>query len=149
VTVTKVGIVSTRGRHGVQVAAAIEARGLPVVSLSEDGSFAELADCDLVIECVPDDPGRKQGLLRRIESHISLGAVLASDVPARRLPDLADAVERPEQLLTLHFFDSIPETTHVELAATADTAPGALMAAQAFCRSLGWAAISAAADAAE
>ena len=143
-TVTKAGVVSS-GRVGREIAQAIHASGLPVTAVLVDGDFAELTGCDLVIECVPGGPDTKGDVLRRIESHISPGAVLATDASAEGLAYLAKAVDRPAQLLAMHFTTS----TSVEIAGTSETAPGALMSASAFCRWVGWTSEHAAADAAE
>ncbi len=96
-----------------------------------------LADCDLVIESAVEDLAAKRELLARIEAVISRGTILATNTSSLPLDTLADAIERPEELLALHFFNPVGAMKLVELSYTTRTAPGAVVAAKNFVEQLG------------
>jgi len=99
--------------------------------------LSALSDCDLVIESAVEDLAAKLDLLKRIEEHISHSTILATNTSSLPLETLAVAVERPEELLALHFFNPVGAMKLVELSATTLTAPGAIVAARAFCVRIG------------
>ncbi len=68
---------------------------------------------------------------------LSRGTILATNTSSLPLEALARAVERPEELLALHFFNPVPAMKLVEVAATERTAPGVLRAALAFVERIG------------
>ncbi|MEM9067772.1 MAG: 3-hydroxyacyl-CoA dehydrogenase NAD-binding domain-containing protein [Myxococcota bacterium] len=96
-----------------------------------------VADCDLVIESALEDFDTKVELLRSLESRMTAGAILASNTSSLPLLRLADAVERPAQLLALHFFNPAQVMKLVELGVTERTAPGVVEAARTFCVAIG------------
>lgn len=93
--------------------------------------------CDLVIESAIEDYELKAELLRRLEARMSKGAILASNTSSLPLARLAGEVERPEQLLALHFFNPAQVMKLVEVGVTEHTAPGVVEAARAFCLAIG------------
>jgi 3-hydroxyacyl-CoA dehydrogenase len=137
VTVHEIGVVGEVGVLG-ETARAIAERGLSVVALAPDAALGSLAGCDLVIECSDAGPADKLALLRRIEACVSAGAVVATDVDVLGLEKLASAVHRPAQLLGIRVIGSSSPHPRAELTATPQTAPGALLTAQSFCRVVGW-----------
>ncbi len=94
--------------------------------------LAELADCDLVIESAVEELAPKARVLAEIESHLTGGAILASNTSSLPLDALADRLKRPEQFLALHFFNPVPAMKLVELSSTERTAPGCVEAARSF-----------------
>jgi 3-hydroxybutyryl-CoA dehydrogenase len=101
------------------------------------GTLDVVSDADLVIESALEDFAVKKGLLRELEARMSKGAILASNTSSLPLVKLAESVERPEQLLALHFFNPAAVMKLVELGVTDKTAPGATEAARAFCQQIG------------
>ncbi len=99
--------------------------------------LSALAECDLVIESAVEELDAKRALLARIEAEITSGTILATNTSSLPLDTLADAVERPEQLLALHFFNPVGAMKLVELSFTARTAPGAVIAAKSFVERIG------------
>ncbi len=100
-----------------------------------------LGSCDLVIESALEDFEVKVGLLRRIESVLTGGAILASNTSSLPLGQLADHLARPAQFLALHFFNPVHAMQLVELGVTLRTAPGVTESARAFCASIGKSAV--------
>jgi 3-hydroxybutyryl-CoA dehydrogenase len=114
-----------------------EERDAIIARIEVSSSLSDLADCDLVIESAVEELDAKRRLLRRIEAEISPSTILATNTSSLRLDTLADAVERPEELLALHFFNPVGAMKLVELSATEHTAPGVVAAARIFCERIG------------
>jgi 3-hydroxyacyl-CoA dehydrogenase len=98
-----------RGRLGTDAAAAIAALVHPT------DNDADLADCDLAIESVPEDRALKETLLRRIEAALPAEAWLATNTSGLPISGLARALRRPEQFLGLHFFSPVERMKLVEV----------------------------------
>ncbi|RLB51353.1 MAG: 3-hydroxybutyryl-CoA dehydrogenase [Deltaproteobacteria bacterium] len=114
-----------------------EERDATLGRLTVSPDLADLAGCDLVIETALEELEPKRALLLRIEKHITAGTVLVTNTSSLPLDELADAIDRPEELVALHFFNPVGAMKLVELAATTRTAPGALLSARAFCERIG------------
>lgn len=75
------------------------------VSLIQFGQdLALLADCDLVIEAVPENLELKQALVERLDAVVSPLCVLGSNTSALSITAMAKASRHPERVLGLHFF---------------------------------------------
>ncbi|MGM7670511.1 3-hydroxyacyl-CoA dehydrogenase family protein [Microbacterium sp. A93] len=99
--------------------------------------IARFADCDLVIEAVPEDRGLKTDALARIESVIAKTAMLASNTSSISIDALAVSLARPEQFLGLHFFNPVPASVLVEIVAGAATDPAVIAQARGWVEALG------------
>ena len=85
------------------------------------------ASPDLVIEAVPEDLELKRGLFREVEGRYGAdGPVLASNTSGLPLQAMADALDRPERFLGLHYFHPADELPLVEVIRVAETSEGAL-----------------------
>ena len=101
---------------------------------------ADLADCaaaDLAIEAVPEDEALKRDLFTRLDALLPPGALLASNTSSLSITRLAAAVQRPAQVLGLHFFNPPHLMALVEVVRGEHTAPATLAAGVAFTRALG------------
>ena len=99
-----------------------------------DDSLDLLADCDLILEAIIEQPAPKQALYSRLEPLLKPNAIVASNtsgIPMRILTEgRGDRFKR--HFLGMHFFNP-PRYLHLlELIPTADTAPEALSAARRF-----------------
>lgn len=101
------------------------------------GELSAVADADLVIESALEDMDVKSKLVPEIESHMSEGAILASNTSSLPLLDLTKTVARPEQFLALHFFNPAQVMKLVEIGVTPETAPGVIASCAAFCTTIG------------
>jgi 3-hydroxyacyl-CoA dehydrogenase len=88
---------------------------------------------DLVVESTAGEPRARRANLATIEGHLSGGAVLAVNVAAHHLPELAEVLRRKDQFVGMRFFHPATHTHLVELGLLADTAPGVVAACRAFC----------------
>jgi 3-hydroxybutyryl-CoA dehydrogenase len=67
--------------------------------------YADLADCDLVIEAISEDLDRKLEMWREIDPLVKDDAFLATNTSSLSVATQADATKRPDRLIGLHFFN--------------------------------------------
>lgn len=87
----------------------------PMGRLTTTTEAADLADCGLVVEAVPEDEQLKRDTLQRVEAVIGDDAALATNTSSISLDALATSLRRPERLLGLHFFNPVPASKLVEI----------------------------------
>jgi 3-hydroxybutyryl-CoA dehydrogenase len=95
---------------------------------------SELAGAGLVVEAVPEDLDLKLTTLRSVAEHVAPDAVLASNTSSISVDVLADAVDQPERLLGLHFFNPVPASKLVEVVITDRTDPALRQRAEGWVR---------------
>ncbi|MFJ4224434.1 3-hydroxyacyl-CoA dehydrogenase family protein [Microbacterium sp. NPDC089695] len=98
---------------------------------------AVFADCDLVIEAVPEDRALKHEALARAERAMRPGTVLASNTSSISIDDLAAERRDPGRFLGLHFFNPVPASTLVEIVHGPRTEPSVVDDARRWIRGLG------------
>ncbi len=87
----------------------------------------ELAECELVIEAVFEDPVLKGEVLSRAASVVSKETVIATNTSTLPITRLAAAVPSPERFVGIHFFSPVERMRLVEIIrgkATGDVAVG-------------------------
>ncbi len=99
--------------------------------------LSAVADCDLVIESAVGDTLMRRAILATVEGRVSRGSLLASNVDADALPQMAEVLQRKDQFLGLHFAHPASHTPVVEVLPLPETAPGAQFACETFIRWLG------------
>ena len=67
--------------------------------------YADLADCDLVIEAISEDLDAKLEMWREVDSVVNDGAFFATNTSSLSVADQAEATNRPDRFLGLHFFN--------------------------------------------
>ena len=97
----------------------------------------DLADADLVIEAITENPALKKETFARLDRICPPQAVLASNTSSCTITELAAATKRPAQVLGLHFFNPAPVMKLVEVIRTILTGDPAFKTAWAFVQSLG------------
>jgi len=100
-------------------------------------SFTALADCDLVIEAVPERLDLKRRVFEELDKVCRPGAVLATNTSSLSVTDIAVATNRPEQIVGVHFFNPAPIMKLVEVIHTVLTRPEALQAVKDLVKGLG------------
>jgi 3-hydroxyacyl-CoA dehydrogenase/enoyl-CoA hydratase/3-hydroxybutyryl-CoA epimerase len=98
-----------RGRMAPAKAEALLANISPTVS------YAELADCQLVIEAVFEDVAIKADVTRQVEAVIAETAIYASNTSTLPISELAKASARPAQFIGLHFFSPVERMPLIEV----------------------------------
>jgi 3-hydroxybutyryl-CoA dehydrogenase len=87
--------------------------------------YADLGDCDLVIEAIVEDLSAKLEMWREVESVAKPEAFFATNTSSLSVAEQAAATERPERFLGLHFFNPaqvMPLLEVVRTEATSDEA---------------------------
>jgi 3-hydroxybutyryl-CoA dehydrogenase len=77
--------------------------------------LSELADRDVVVEAVVEDPGVKRDLLAQLCDVLSGDAILATTTSSLSIEELAAATNRPERFCGLHVFNPVEKMDLVEL----------------------------------
>lgn len=89
--------------------------------------WAQLADCDLVIEAVVEDEAMKVDVFSRLDRIRSDAGnddmVMASNTSSIPIMKLAMATSRPEQVIGLHFFNPVPVLPLLEVVTSLLTSP--------------------------
>ena len=67
--------------------------------------YGDLADCDLVIEAITEDLGKKLEMWKEVDGIVKDDAHLATNTSSLAVADQADATKRPEKVIGLHFFN--------------------------------------------
>jgi 3-hydroxybutyryl-CoA dehydrogenase len=82
-----------------------------------------MADCDLVVEAVPEDEAMKLEMFSRLDALCKPEAVLASNTSSIPIMKLARATKREDQVIGIHFFNPVPVLPLVELVTSLLTSP--------------------------
>jgi 3-hydroxybutyryl-CoA dehydrogenase len=77
--------------------------------------LSDLADCDLVLECIVEDLATKQALFRELDRITQPGAVLATGTSTLPVVELAAQTARPDAVCGVHFFNPAPVMPLVEI----------------------------------
>ena len=98
-----------RGKSTQQKADALLSRIKPT------DSYADLADCDLIIEAVFEDRDIKATVTQAAEKVIASDAVFASNTSTLPITGLAEASTRPANFIGIHFFSPVEKMPLVEI----------------------------------
>ena len=91
--------------------------------ISTSTQLADLADCDLVVEAVPEHLDVKKALFAELDRLLRDDAVLATNTSALSVTDLATSTSRPSRVVGLHWFNPAPVMDLVEVVRTVVTDP--------------------------
>ena len=73
------------------------------------------ADCDLVVEAVPEILGLKQEIFTELDQICKPETILASNTSSISISTIAEATNRPEQVIGMHFMNPVPIMKLVEI----------------------------------
>jgi 3-hydroxybutyryl-CoA dehydrogenase len=96
-----------------------------------------LAECDLVVEAVPENLELKRQVFADLDAVIPAHAILASNTSSLAVTDMAAATKRPDKVLGLHFMQPVPVMPLLEMVRTFLTGEETFQSAKAFGESLG------------
>ncbi|QFG24295.1 3-hydroxyacyl-CoA dehydrogenase [Actinomadura sp. WMMB 499] len=105
------------------------------IALSTD--FADLGECDLVIEAVPERLDLKRKVFAELDRVCRADAVLATNTSSLSVTDIAATTGRPDKIVGVHFFNPAPVMKLVEVIRTVCTEPGAVERVAALVAGLG------------
>jgi 3-hydroxyacyl-CoA dehydrogenase/enoyl-CoA hydratase/3-hydroxybutyryl-CoA epimerase len=108
-----------------------------IARLNSDVDGLGIADADLIIEAIFEDLEAKQELLKKIESSMKPGAILATNTSSIRLEELRTVLQQPERFIGLHFFNPVAMLPLVEVIKCEDTVQEVLDVGFAFVKAIG------------
>jgi 3-hydroxyacyl-CoA dehydrogenase/enoyl-CoA hydratase/3-hydroxybutyryl-CoA epimerase len=97
----------------------------------------DLADCELVIEAVFEDRDLKAKVTQETEAQLSASAVFASNTSTLPITGLAQASQRPENFIGLHFFSPVDKMPLVEIICGEKTSDETLALAYDYVQQIG------------
>ena len=77
--------------------------------------YAALADCDLIVEAVFEDPQIKAEVTAKVEAATGPDCIFATNTSTLPISDLARASMRPDQFIGIHFFSPVDKMALVEI----------------------------------
>ncbi|GJE12106.1 putative 3-hydroxybutyryl-CoA dehydrogenase [Methylobacterium longum] len=100
-------------------------------------SFADFAECDLVIEAATENEATKCQILSKLCNALSCEALVATNTSSISITRLAAITDRPEKFIGIHFMNPVPVMQLVELIRGIATEEQTYEAAKAFVAKLG------------
>ncbi|MGB7335344.1 MAG: 3-hydroxyacyl-CoA dehydrogenase NAD-binding domain-containing protein [Salaquimonas sp.] len=92
-------------------------------------NYADLSDCDLIIEAVFEDSEVKRIVTEQAEANMKKGAIFASNTSTIPITDLAKASKRPTDFIGIHFFSPVDKMMLTEIIMAKKTGDKALAVA--------------------
>ena len=88
--------------------------------LSGTTSFAELADCDIIIEAIIENLDEKRSTYRELDETCKPQTIFASNTSSLSITEMmtATAAERQQRFIGMHFFNPVPLMKLVEVVKT-------------------------------
>jgi 3-hydroxybutyryl-CoA dehydrogenase len=100
-------------------------------------SLKDLAECDILIEAITENPQVKKETYTAIDSIVKKDAIFASNTSSLTITELSMATARPKQFVGMHFFNPVPLMKLVEVVRTILTTDATFNTAFEFAKSLG------------
>ncbi len=98
---------------------------------------AALADCDAVIEAIPEDQAAKEALFAALDDACAAPALLITNTSSISVTALAGRARRAERVVGMHFFNPVPQMRLVEVVRALQTDDTSFERALALGRALG------------
>src|SRR3954469_9126864 len=99
--------------------------------------YADLADCDLVIEAITEDLALKREMWKEVDAIVKPEAVFATNTSSLAVIDQAASTSRPGQFVGLHYFNPAQVMKLVEVIRAVTTSDDAFDTAQSFAQAQG------------
>lgn len=108
---------------------------LGAITPQTDHSGFDAVDC--VIEAIVENLGIKQQVLADLENRVAPGTLIASNTSSLRIDDLAQAMQRPENFVGLHFFNPVHMMPLVEVVRGSRSSDAAVSTAVGYAVAMG------------
>lgn len=95
-----------------------------------------IGHADLIIEAIFENAEAKRELYRNIEPRLKANTIIASNTSSIPLEELAGALNKPERLIGLHFFNPVEKMLLVEVVEAAQSSPEMIDRGAAFVRAI-------------
>jgi 3-hydroxybutyryl-CoA dehydrogenase len=97
----------------------------------------DLGVADFVVEAAPEEMALKQDVFADLDDATADGVVLATNTSTLSITTIANATERPAEVVGLHFMNPVPIMTGVEVVTGERTTPAVTDLAHEFAENLG------------
>ena len=98
--------------------------------------YDALRGCDLIVEAVFEDTGIKAEVTKAVEAVVDADCIFATNTSTLPISDLAQASQRPEQFIGIHFFSPVDKMNLVEIIKGEKTGPRAVAKALDYVRQI-------------
>ena len=105
--------------------------------ISAGTELSALAECDLVIEAVPEHLDLKRRIFTTLDGMCKPDTILASNTSSLSITEIAVATGRPGKVVGMHFFNPAPVMKLVEVIRTVVTEPEVIQDVEALAQQLG------------
>lgn len=86
-----------------------------LANLSGTTKYADLKECDLIIEAIVENADVKKAAYAEVEAVVAPHCLIASNTSSLCITELAAATSRPDKVGGLHFFNPVPLMKLVEV----------------------------------
>jgi 3-hydroxybutyryl-CoA dehydrogenase len=105
-------------------------------------NYEDLAGCDLIIETINSQKPsanleERREVLRKAEQHVKPDTVITSNTATLMISDLAEALQRPERALGMHFISPVSKINLVEVTSHVHTGKEAYAVVKKFAGMIG------------
>jgi 3-hydroxybutyryl-CoA dehydrogenase len=114
-----------------------EVRDTTLGNLSGTTGYADLKECDLVIEAIIENVEAKKKAYAQVEAVVGSHCLIASNTSSLCITELAAATKRPDKVGGLHFFNPVPLMKLVEVIKALTTSQETYSSLFAFAQALG------------
>jgi 3-hydroxyacyl-CoA dehydrogenase/enoyl-CoA hydratase/3-hydroxybutyryl-CoA epimerase len=122
---------------GIKRGKATEAKKAEVLDrITATTDYAALKGCDLIIEAVFEDPGVKAGVTKQALAEVGEDCIFATNTSTLPISDLAQASDRQEDFIGIHFFSPVEKMLLVEIIKGQNTGPRAVAKALDYVRQI-------------
>jgi 3-hydroxyacyl-CoA dehydrogenase/enoyl-CoA hydratase/3-hydroxybutyryl-CoA epimerase len=104
--------------------------------ITATSDVAALADVDMIVEAVFEDPGVKAEITARVEAVVGTDTIFATNTSTLPITELAKASKRPDQFIGIHFFSPVDRMMLVEIIKGAETGDRAVAMALDYTRQI-------------
>jgi 3-hydroxyacyl-CoA dehydrogenase/enoyl-CoA hydratase/3-hydroxybutyryl-CoA epimerase len=104
--------------------------------IAASADYADLKECDLVVEAVFEDPQVKADVIRKVEAAIRPDCIFASNTSTLPISGLAKTSRNAGQFIGIHFFSPVEKMMLVEIIMGRETGDKALATALDYVRAI-------------
>jgi len=105
--------------------------------ITPTSSFADLADCQLIVEAVFEKRELKRDVTEKTEAVVAADTIFGSNTSTLPITGLAQASQRPDQFIGLHFFSPVEKMPLVEVILGEKTSDATLAKSLDFVKAIG------------
>ncbi|MCG8672835.1 MAG: 3-hydroxyacyl-CoA dehydrogenase NAD-binding domain-containing protein, partial [Pseudomonadales bacterium] len=114
-----------------------EKMGAVLSSIRPTLNYGDFSEVDIVVEAVVENPKVKQAVLAETEKQLKDGAILASNTSTISITHLAEALEKPENFVGMHFFNPVHMMPLVEVIRGEKSSDEAVATTVAYAKKMG------------